>query len=71
MLNNRQNVAIDESELNYIKMTYERVLRRVEKTIKQFLCIDLLKTSLHSLQQNEKILSLIETMYNWIMQIYR
>lgn len=70
MLSNPSSTTpMDFNELNSIKQTYERVNRRIEKTVRQFFCTPHNSVALVRLSKSEKILSLIDTMYNWILQL--
>lgn len=62
---------MDFKELENVKCTYERVNRRIEKTVKQVLLSPASPNPLCRLEQNEQILGLIETMFTWIMQLDR
>lgn len=62
---------MDWKELEERNVNYARVNRRVEKTVQQFLRAPCAAYPLRRLEQNEQILSLIETMYTWISQIHQ
>ena len=69
-LNIRPGILMSEDEFKNIRMTSESIHRRFEKTMKQFLHKMPSSNTLVRLEQNTKVLSLIETMYNWNSQIY-
>ena len=65
---------MDFADLEYVKCSYERVQRRINKTVQTFLMspyyrLTGVNSTLNLIERNEDILSLIWTMQNWIMQL--